>query len=76
MNPGIARERRWIVLGEDGRHVNARPHTDPTADEVARAGDYARPGLGGWLAVMEAGPAFGRDAGEPASTVESIIRLF
>ncbi|MGE0282183.1 MAG: hypothetical protein AB7P20_16440 [Rhizobiaceae bacterium] len=48
------RERRWIVLSEDGRHVSVGRHTDPTEDEIARAGDGLRAAnLGGWLAVME-----------------------
>lgn len=54
MTAGASRERRWIVLGEDGRHVTLGRHTDPTAEEIVHAGDSLRAaGLGGWLAVME-----------------------
>lgn len=48
------RERRWIVLGEDGRHVTLGRHSDPTEDEIRRAEDALRAqGLSGWLAVAE-----------------------
>lgn len=54
MTAGASRERRWIVLGEDGRHVTLGRSTDPTAEEIARAGDGLRAaGVGGWLAVIE-----------------------
>lgn len=47
-------ERRWIVLGEDGRHVTMGRHSDPSPDEIARAeAGLADQGLAGWLAVME-----------------------
>jgi hypothetical protein len=47
-------ERRWIVLGEDGRHVTLGRHSDPSADELAQAeAGLAAQGLAGWLAVME-----------------------
>ena len=49
-----ARERRWIVLGDDGRHVTLGRHTDPSEEELARATDALRAsGQGGWLAVTE-----------------------
>ena len=49
-----ARERRWIVLGNDGRHVTLGRHTDPTEEEVLAAErSLAASGLAGWLAVME-----------------------
>lgn len=48
------RERRWIILGEDGRHVTLGRHTDPTDEELAHAADALRAsGQGGWLAVTE-----------------------
>ena len=54
MTPRAERERRWIVLGEDGRHVTLGRHTDPTTEEIGHAGAGLRAaGLGGWLAVME-----------------------
>lgn len=50
----MARERRWIILAEDGRHVTLGRDTDPSDAEVAQAGDGLRTvGLGGWLAVLE-----------------------
>ena len=54
MTSGADRERRWIVLGQDGRHVTLGRHTDPTAEEIGHAGAGLRAaGIGGWLAVME-----------------------
>ena len=48
------REKRWIVLGEDGRHVTLGRHTDPSEEELTRAADALRAsGQGGWLAVTE-----------------------
>lgn len=47
-------ERRWIVLGEDGRHVTLGRHTDPTEAEIAAAEQaLSAKGLHGWLAVAE-----------------------
>jgi hypothetical protein len=47
-------ERRWIVLGEDGRHVTLGRHSDPSPDEIAQAeAGLAAQGLAGWLAIME-----------------------
>ena len=48
------RERRWIVLSGDGRHVTIGRHTDPTEEQLTLAADQLRAnGLGGWLAVTE-----------------------
>lgn len=48
------RERRWIVLTEDGRHVTMGRHSDPSPDEIAQAeAGLVAQGLAGWLAVME-----------------------
>ncbi len=48
------REKRWIVLADDGLHVTMGRHTDPSEDEIVRAGDALRAtGVGGWLAVTE-----------------------
>ena len=48
------RERRWIVLGEDGRHVTIGRHSDPADSEIANLeqslGDQ---GLTGWLVIAE-----------------------
>ncbi len=49
-----ARERRWIVLGTDGRYVILGRHSDPTDEEVLAAERFLlSKGLSGWLAVME-----------------------
>ncbi len=49
-------ERRWIVLGEDGRHITMGRHSDPSPEEVAKAeAGLAAQGLAGWLAVMNGG---------------------
>ena len=48
------KEKRWIVLGEDGRHATLGRHSDPTDEEISRAAESLRAaGLGGWLAVTE-----------------------
>jgi hypothetical protein len=48
------RERRWIILADDGRHVTVGRHTDPTEEEIERAGAGLRAiSAGGWLAVLE-----------------------
>ena len=46
-------ERRWIVLGTDGRHVSLGRNTDPSPEEIeaAEAALLAQ-GHGGWLAVV------------------------
>lgn len=47
-------ERRWIVLGEDGRHVTLGRESDPTEAEIAaveQALEAQR--LQGWLAIAE-----------------------
>jgi hypothetical protein len=50
----MSREKRWIVLADDGRHVTVGRHTDPTEDEIVRAGAGLQAnGVGGWLAVTE-----------------------
>ena len=57
----LKRERNWIVLAEDGRHVTLGRHTNPTSDEIDRSGAALQAtGLGGWLAVLE-GQYYRRD---------------
>lgn len=47
-------ERRWIVLGDDGRHVTVGRHSDPTEDELREMSEQLKAtGVGGWLAVTE-----------------------
>jgi len=48
------RERRWIILADDGRHVTVGRHSDPCEDDIIRAGEALRAaGHGGWLAILE-----------------------
>lgn len=49
-----AREKRWLVVTQDGRHATLGRHTDPSPDEVAAAGSQLDTlGVAGWLAVSE-----------------------
>lgn len=49
-----AAERRWLILGEDGRHVWLGRATDPSEAEIREAeAGLVRQGLAGWLAVSE-----------------------
>ena len=55
-----SKERRWIVLGTDGRYVTLGRASDPSAEEVRGAEEALRAqGLAGWLAVMEGNPYVG-----------------
>ena len=55
-----SREKRWIVLADDGRHVTLGRHSDPSDEEIAQAANgLRRSGVGGWLAVLE-GVYYGR----------------
>jgi hypothetical protein len=55
-----SRERRWVVLGTDGRYVTLGRNTDPSEDEITQAEDALRAqGLAGWLAIMEGNPYIG-----------------
>ncbi len=48
------RERRWIVLAEDGRHSTLGRDTDPTEAEIASTEQaLAAQGLHGWLAIAD-----------------------
>jgi len=55
------REKRWIVLADDGRHATLGRHSDPSEEELQEAakGLHAA-GVGGWLAVTE-GVYYSRD---------------
>jgi hypothetical protein len=47
-------KRRWLVLGEDGRHAWLGRHSDPSPEEVAAAeAALVGRGLAGWLAVAQ-----------------------
>lgn len=55
-----SRERRWVVLGTDGRYVTLGRASDPSEEEVCGAEEALRAqGLAGWLAVMEGNPYVG-----------------
>jgi hypothetical protein len=48
------REKRWVALGTDGRHITLGRHSDPTEDEIGRLEAALRAkGTGAWLAVAE-----------------------
>lgn len=54
-------ERRWIVLGEDGRYVTLGRGSDPTEAEITAAEEALRAGgMAGWLAVMQGNPYVGK----------------
>jgi hypothetical protein len=56
----MARERRWLVIASDGRHVTLGRASDPSAEDLEQASEALRiQGLGGWLAVSE-GQYYGR----------------
>jgi hypothetical protein len=57
MKPDRSRDRRWVILGEDGRFVTLGRASDPTEAELvaAEAAMRAR-GTAGWLAVTEGCP--------------------
>lgn len=45
-------ERRWLVIGSDGRHITLGRASDPSPEELASIGDSLRgQGLAAWLAV-------------------------
>ena len=48
------RERRWLVLSEDGRHVWLGRAADPSEEEIVGAERALKSaGQAGWLAVSE-----------------------
>lgn len=50
------REKRWLVVAEDGRHATLGRHSDPAPEEIDEAGQQLdAAGLAGWLAVSEGG---------------------
>lgn len=52
----LTRERRWLILAEDGRHVTVGRHSDPSPEELVEAeARLAAQGLAGWIVVMEGG---------------------
>jgi hypothetical protein len=74
------RERRWIILGEDGRYVTLGRASDPTELEIADAEKALQTqSLSGWLAVMQGNPFIGpqprllevRALGKPARAFDT-----
>ncbi len=57
---GGTRERRWVVLAEDGRYATLGRHADPSPEDILRTEEAMRAqGIAGWLAVMEGNPHAG-----------------
>jgi hypothetical protein len=55
-----SRERRWIIIGADGRFVTLGRDSDPSEREILAAEEMLQAqGLSGWLAVMEGNPYVG-----------------
>jgi hypothetical protein len=53
-------QRRWIVLGQDGRHVTLGRAAPPSAEEIAAASKAMEAqGLAGWIATLD-GDYWGR----------------
>jgi hypothetical protein len=49
-----SREKRWLIVSGDGRHVTLGRHTDPTPAEIQRVGQSLDAvGSAGWLVVSE-----------------------
>ena len=49
-----SRERRWLLLAEEGSHSWLGRATDPDDEDIARAeASLRRVGVGGWVAVSE-----------------------
>ncbi len=57
MDQNRQRERRWIILGEDGRFITLGHAVPPTEEEIAEAEAAMRAqGVAGWIAVMVGNP--------------------
>ena len=78
-------DRRWVVLGTDGRYVTLGRATDPTESEIRRAEEALRAqGFAGWLAIMS-GSAYAkriphfmmvRPLAEPRVTFDEAVEAF
>ena len=78
-------DRRWIVLGTDGRYVTLGRATDPSESEIRHAEEALRAqGSSGWLAIMS-GSAYAertpelmvvRPLAEPQVTFEEAVSAF
>jgi hypothetical protein len=78
-------DRRWVVLGEDGRFVTLGRATDPSEGEIANAEAALRAqGLAGWLAIMDGSPyatkmptlLMVRPLAEPKGTFDAAAEAF
>ncbi len=48
------KDRRWVIIGDDGRHVTIGRHSDPSEIDLLRAAEALRgTNSGGWLAITE-----------------------
>jgi hypothetical protein len=48
------KEKRWLIVAQDGRHVTVGRYTDPAPEEIERAGlSLDEIGTAGWLVVSE-----------------------
>jgi hypothetical protein len=57
MSASRSREKRWVVISEDGRYVTLGRTSDPSETEIQSAEESLRAqGLAGWLAVMAGNP--------------------
>ena len=77
-------ERRWVVVGEDGRYATVGRASDPTQTEILEAEKaLVAQGLSGWLAVMQGNPYVRavprlmevRALGEPTAPFEKAAAL-
>jgi hypothetical protein len=49
-----SREKRWIAVGVDGRHITLGRESDPSEAEICEVEAKLRDqGIGAWLAVAE-----------------------
>jgi hypothetical protein len=85
MTKGEIQERRWIVLGEDGRYVSLGRASDPTSDEILEAeATMVAQGIPGWLAVLSGSPYENADPimlavrplAKPTRTFEEALSAF
>lgn len=79
------RERRWLLLSEDGSHSWLGRATDPSESEISAAeAALRRAGVGGYLAVSEGDfwsdapltVLWVRDLAGPAGTFDAAVDAF
>jgi hypothetical protein len=78
-------DRRWVILGADGRYVTLGRATDPTESEIQSAEEALRiQGSSGWLAIMNGSPharpapdlVMVRTLAEPQGTFDEAVAAF